>query len=233
MTERLSPERPSRPESRAALIAGFQNMHDPDWLGRDPHYERDPRYLIESHQFHPDATRDLHSSGDSSDNADLFHQLKSLPRKHGRVVFLNADLTQAAPSELGEIEGIFQVLRERYRRVAEEEPILLPAVRTEAIVPLTLRFKFNRLAMQWRRETAGLSSLQDIYHNAAYEKIMAMGPDAVPLILEALRDRPERWFWALAAITEEDPAVGTIRFSEARDAWLAWGVQRGILQSES
>lgn len=86
---------------------------------------------------------------------------------------------------------------------------------------MTVRDVFNDLAGKWREETAGLSSIQSIVHNRWYQQIIGLGPAAVPLILEDLRDGPGGyWFWALTAITREDPAKGTTRYSDARMAWL-------------
>lgn len=43
----------------------------------------------------------------------------------------------------------------------------------------------------------------------AYQQIIGMGEKALPLILRDLRDRPTgHWFWALNAITGEEPTLG-------------------------
>jgi hypothetical protein len=90
---------------------------------------------------------------------------------------------------------------------------------------------FSELAEQWRRETAIHSSVSKKAMHSAYQRIIGMGPAAVPLILRELQRRPEHWFWALTAITREDP----VRPEEAgdvqrmRDAWLAFGRERGYL----
>ena len=34
-----------------------------------------------------------------------------------------------------------------------------------------------------------------------------MGPDVVPLILSELEKEPHHWFWALEAITDENPVA--------------------------
>ena len=66
---------------------------------------------------------------------------------------------------------------------------------------------------------------------APYQKIIGMGPEAVPLILEELQREPDQWFWALEAITDEDPvppeAKGKVRLMA--EAWIEWGKQRGLL----
>jgi len=58
-----------------------------------------------------------------------------------------------------------------------------------------------------------------------------MGPKAVPLIFAELQHEPDHWFWALEAITGENPvpkrSVGDIEAS-AR-AWVEWGRRSGLL----
>jgi hypothetical protein len=85
---------------------------------------------------------------------------------------------------------------------------------------------FRELADQWRRETAHLSlAIKKVVH-PAYQRIIGLGPDAVPLILRELQRRPGHWFWALKAITGEDPAQPEDTISQASQAWLRWGKER-------
>jgi hypothetical protein len=53
----------------------------------------------------------------------------------------------------------------------------------------------------------------------------------VPLLLHDLERQSTHWFWALKAITGEDPAaredVGAIQ--KMADAWLEWGRQQGYV----
>jgi hypothetical protein len=64
-----------------------------------------------------------------------------------------------------------------------------------------------------------------------YQKIIGMGSEAIPLILEELQRDPDQWFWALEAITDENPvpaeAAGKVRLMA--QAWIEWGKQRGLL----
>ena len=64
-----------------------------------------------------------------------------------------------------------------------------------------------------------------------YQRIIGMGLPAVPLILEELQRDPDQWFWALEAITEEDPVqpevIGKVRLMA--QAWIEWGRRQGIL----
>ena len=98
-------------------------------------------------------------------------------------------------------------------------------------VSAELRRRFESLAAQWKEETRYLSSTTDIATNGAYQRIIGMGMPAVPLILEDLRDQPYHWFWALNAITGEDPVPQSLRghVREMADAWITWGVEKGLI----
>ena len=41
------------------------------------------------------------------------------------------------------------------------------------------------------------------------DEIIGMGPAVVPLILSELEKEPDRWFWALEAITDENPVAAS------------------------
>ena len=90
---------------------------------------------------------------------------------------------------------------------------------------------FHDLAERWRNETALLSSVTGMALHPAYQRIIGMGPAALPLILRELEQKPDHWFWALTAITGEDP----VRPEDAGDVekmsqdWLAFGRARGYL----
>jgi len=92
----------------------------------------------------------------------------------------------------------------------------------------TLRPRFEELADDWEADTE-FGSVRDMALHRSYQQIIGMGRDAVPLILERLRDRPNHWFWALSAITGEDPAAGLTDFDEATHSWLEWGRRGGLL----
>jgi hypothetical protein len=84
--------------------------------------------------------------------------------------------------------------------------------------------KFTRLANRWREETRALSSDSDIVANFAYHQIMGMGERALPLIFEEMEAHGGRWFWALRAITGENPIRPEDRGNVRRmtEAWLEW-----------
>ncbi len=85
--------------------------------------------------------------------------------------------------------------------------------------------RFAVLAARWREETRALSSVSQIAMHPAYQEIIGMGGEVVPFILEEVAREPNHWFWALRAITGEDPILPTQRgrVGEMAAAWVAWG----------
>jgi len=94
-----------------------------------------------------------------------------------------------------------------------------------------LRSSFEFYAAQWTRETGAHSSMTLRKRHQAYKSIVAMGWSAVPLLLEALRSKPDFWFEALRDITKENPVHPDDRgdYSKMTDAWTAWGQQKNFL----
>jgi hypothetical protein len=92
--------------------------------------------------------------------------------------------------------------------------------------------EFAQLAERWKAETAHLSLVTKAAMHPAYQRIIGLGPAALPLILRELRDEPRQWFWALKAISGEDPVGPADRgnVSKMREAWLAWGMAHGHIR---
>jgi hypothetical protein len=89
--------------------------------------------------------------------------------------------------------------------------------------------KFSRLADEWRSRAAYASSILQIATAPEYQQIIGMGRAVLPLILHELAVRPDHWFWALKAITGEDPVPDQDRgdFEKMTGAWLSWGAANG------
>src|SRR5438128_5939257 len=89
--------------------------------------------------------------------------------------------------------------------------------------------KFNRLRDSWKAQRGHESSTMKSVLLPAYQNIIGIGPAAIPLLLRELETNLDNWFWALMAITEEDPVPESIRGDgEAMaQAWLNWGKERG------
>ena len=67
--------------------------------------------------------------------------------------------------------------------------------------------KFKSLTRQWHDECLLSSSITEICTNLAYQQIIGMGAEALPFIFRELRREPDHWFWALQAITCENPGA--------------------------
>jgi hypothetical protein len=90
--------------------------------------------------------------------------------------------------------------------------------------------RFTRLKREWIRGTEKSSILSQIVLHSAYQQIIAMGPEAIPLILRSLQHELDHWFWALTILNEGcDVAEGATRMPEAAEAWLHWGKEKGHL----
>jgi hypothetical protein len=91
--------------------------------------------------------------------------------------------------------------------------------------------RFQKLTEQWKKETLYLSNVVKKALHPAYQGIIGLGEPAVPLILEDLKRDPADWFWALTAITGENPVPesSTGNVAEMAAAWLRWGRERGLV----
>ncbi|MBN3908823.1 MAG: hypothetical protein HWQ35_20405 [Nostoc sp. NMS1] len=88
---------------------------------------------------------------------------------------------------------------------------------------------FTALVNQWREETCGISSTNQMSMHPAYQQIIGMGKPVIPLLLRELEKKSGHWFWALKSISREDPVPQEYRgkVKEMTKAWLEWGKQRG------
>lgn len=102
---------------------------------------------------------------------------------------------------------------------------------TAASIPATPRERFQMLAAQWKAKSRHISNTAQMAMLKPYQQIIGMGQDALPLIFEELAREPDHWFWALEAITLENPvppeANGKVKLMA--DAWVAWAKQKGFL----
>ena len=71
--------------------------------------------------------------------------------------------------------------------------------------------RFHRLAAEWKEQSRFRSNSAQMAMLRPYQRIIGMGPPVVPLILEELQREPDHWFWALEAITEEDPGPPEVK----------------------
>ena len=95
-----------------------------------------------------------------------------------------------------------------------------------------LQERFQKYKDDWISKTRHLSNMAQIAFVFSYQRIIGLGPKVVPLILAELQKETDHWFWALEAITGENPVpkedAGDVEAS-AR-AWIAWGKKNGYLK---
>lgn len=91
-----------------------------------------------------------------------------------------------------------------------------------------LEAAFARLAAEWKRDTAHLSSTDQIVEHPAYRAVIGMGTQAIPLILRDLGKSKAPWFWALRGIAGESPVRPEDRgdVDAMTAAWIEWGARR-------
>lgn len=102
---------------------------------------------------------------------------------------------------------------------------------------IALQIKFKILRDEWRMQRGSMSSITAMSMLRPYQKIIGMGPDAIPLILAELRaegDDPDQWFWALSIIAEANnlipPDIAPAHqgdYGAIALAWLDWGRVQG------
>ena len=108
---------------------------------------------------------------------------------------------------------------------------LLLATERRTLVPPERERLFRLYAEQWYLDTLTMSSYYEKILHPAYQKILRLDKDAIPLILRELKAMPNDWFWALRILTDADP----VRVEQAgdmqamADAWLDWGRKEGYL----
>ncbi len=98
--------------------------------------------------------------------------------------------------------------------------------------PTEFERTFHELVRAWKEKSGILSLTTQMAVIPEYQRIIGMGPAVLPLLLEELRRKPDWWFWALRAITGENPAPPEAagKLKEITAAWIAWGQQHGLIQ---
>ena len=94
-----------------------------------------------------------------------------------------------------------------------------------------IRDNFQMLTSEWKEKSRHMSNTAQMVLLKCYQRIIGMGSPALPLILEEMRREPDHWFWALEAITGENPVppeeAGKVLLMT--QAWIQWGINRGII----
>jgi hypothetical protein len=98
-------------------------------------------------------------------------------------------------------------------------------------VSLEILNKFYVLAKQWENEVEGYSLTTQTSNHPAYQEIIGMGNQVVPLLLKELKNNPMFWLSALNEITGINPIKPEQRgkIKQMAEAWLEWGRNQGYV----
>jgi GAF domain-containing protein len=94
--------------------------------------------------------------------------------------------------------------------------------------------EFYDLAIAWKQETKSLPILRDKFQNRYYRQIIALGNQAVPLLIKELQEKPDHWFYALESILGISPVKDEDRgdISCMVESWIEWWEQKGYVSVE-
>jgi hypothetical protein len=101
--------------------------------------------------------------------------------------------------------------------------------------PATRRlYEFRSLVKSWKAARGTVSSVSSLILMPEYQRIIGMGESAVPLLIDQLvreNHDPDLWFWALTAITGEDPTKEEDQgnFPKMAKAWISWAQDQGYV----
>jgi hypothetical protein len=94
-----------------------------------------------------------------------------------------------------------------------------------------LEAAFNELAEQLNRETGFDSVGKKTVEHPAYQRIIGMGDNALPLIFRQIESDAigPHWFEALKAITGANPVPRSLwgKIGAMEQVWLEWGREQG------
>ncbi len=94
-----------------------------------------------------------------------------------------------------------------------------------------IRDQFEDLKEEWKTKTRYISNSAQMATVWPYQQMIGMGRPALPLILKELERETDHWFWALEAISGENPVppeqAGQVE--NMAKAWVEWGRQQGLI----
>jgi hypothetical protein len=95
---------------------------------------------------------------------------------------------------------------------------------------IVLRQYFMDALQEWRNEVGFSSLLEEKRTTATFRRIVDMGEEAIPFLLEEIASRPSLMFMALHEITGDDPIAPDHRgrVTAMVEVWLRWGREHGI-----
>lgn len=138
-----------------------------------------------------------------------------------RLILADEDLPPLTPASLG-LKSDTSLWKQA--KAASEGP-------PESELSNEVTKKFAMLTQQWKSATIYESSVYNIATNDFYQQIIGLGAPILPLIFEEMQRSPDHWFWALRALTGNDPVReehrGNVR--QMTEDWFNWGREHGYV----
>jgi len=90
---------------------------------------------------------------------------------------------------------------------------------------------FAAAEREWKDETAFVSNPAQKFLHPAYARIIGLGRPAIPLILRSMMKEPSDWFYALRALTGENPVPDQMAgdMVAMTATWILWGRSRALI----
>lgn len=88
--------------------------------------------------------------------------------------------------------------------------------------------RFQYLRDAWKEDTWHVASPKKKATHWAYQQIIGGGDKSLPFIIDDLKEETDHWFWALRAITGEDPVPEEHRgrMDKMAQDWIEWYEQQ-------
>ncbi len=140
---------------------------------------------------------------------------------------VSINLGLSAYDEIRQIKNSLKSLEDSKTIPSTSEP---PSpTKKSSVSDSQLEQTFNSLVKQWKEDTINLSSMQKMVLHPAYQQIIGLGPKAISLILNELKNEPDFWFWALRALARANPVTDNMAgdISTMTRVWLEWGREHG------
>jgi hypothetical protein len=145
-------------------------------------------------------------------------------------MFIEAEACKQYSSKESAVSEFFRVDNTRY--LVAPSPPTSGFLKAQVMI-VENSVTFEQLRLLWQTERGATSSITEMAMCPSYQRIIAMGPEAIPLILRQMEyegDQPDMWFWALQVLTGANPLTESQRgyFLEMANAWLSWARSRYV-----
>lgn len=96
------------------------------------------------------------------------------------------------------------------------------------MVTTDVKTEFDRLVKEWYGKVSHHSNPNIWFDHPNYQKILDLGPEIIPLILEELKKDRGLWFDALYQLAGVDPVPEEVhKTREVKKYWMDWGRAHG------